>query len=126
MEATRTALEFGIAQCVPGKRIGDIGAAVQKRVEDYGFSVVRDYTGHGIGRALHEQPQVPNYGTPNTGLLLLPGMTLAIEPMVNVGTHKVEELDDEWTAVTLDRKLSAHFEHTVAITEQGPEILTRA
>src|SRR5262249_33311926 len=90
-----------------------------------GFAVVRDFVGHGIGKKLHEQPQVPNFGDPGTGMRLRPGMVLAIEPMVNVGTHQVEILDDEWTAVTLDRKLSAHFEHTVVVTENGPEVLTR-
>jgi methionyl aminopeptidase len=126
MRATRESLEKGIAASVPGNRVGHISQAVQTWAEAYGFSVVRDFVGHGIGRALHEAPQVPNYGGPNTGMQLLPGMTIAIEPMVNVGTHKVEVLDDDWTAVTLDRKLSAHFEHTIAITENGPEILTRA
>jgi methionyl aminopeptidase len=126
MKATRESLEKGIEQCKPGNRIGDISHAVQTWAEAYGFSVVRDFVGHGIGRALHEAPQVPNYGGPKTGMQLVPGMTIAIEPMINVGTHKVEVLDDDWTAVTLDRKLSAHFEHTVAITESGPEILTRA
>jgi methionyl aminopeptidase len=126
MKATRESLEKGIEQCKPGNRIGDISHAVQSWAEAYGFSVVRDFVGHGIGRALHEAPQVPNYGGPKTGMQLVPGMTIAIEPMINVGTHKVEVLDDDWTAVTLDRKLSAHFEHTVAITDRGPEILTRA
>jgi methionyl aminopeptidase len=123
---TREALMKGIAASLSGARVGHIGHAVQAHVEAAGFSVVRDYTGHGIGRALHEAPQVPNYGGPDSGMTLLPGMTIAIEPMVNVGTHKVETLDDDWTAVTLDRKLSAHFEHTIGITEQGPQILTRA
>lgn len=126
MAATRAALEQGIAASVPGARVGDISHAVQTRVESAGFSVVRDFVGHGIGRSLHEPPQIPNYGGPGTGMLLQEGMTIAIEPMVNLGTHKVEVLDDDWTAVTLDRKLSAHFEHTVAITANGPEILTRA
>ena len=110
---------------VAGNRVGDIGHAVQAHVEARGFSVVRDFVGHGIGRKLHELPQVPNFGSASTGTRLRPGMVLAIEPMVNAGTHKIEVLDDDWTAVTLDRKLSAHFEHTIVVTENGPEILTR-
>ncbi len=125
VDSTREALYLGIAQAKAGQRVGDIGHAVQRYVEERGFAVVRDFVGHGIGRKLHEQPQVPNYGLPATGMRLRPGITLAIEPMVNVGTHKVEVLEDDWTAVTLDRKLSAHFEHTVLVTENGPEILTR-
>jgi methionyl aminopeptidase len=109
----------------PGNRIGDIGAAVQQHVEARGFSVVRDFVGHGIGTQLHEAPQVPNYGEAGSGMRLRAGMVLAIEPMVNVGTPKVELLEDDWTAVTLDRKLSSHWEHTVLITDAGPEILTR-
>jgi methionyl aminopeptidase len=105
--------------------LGAIGHAVQAHVERAGFSVVRDFVGHGIGRKLHEAPQVPNFGHPDDGMKLRPGMVLAVEPMVNVGTHKVRVLDDDWTAVTEDGKLSAHFEHTIAITENGPEILTR-
>jgi methionyl aminopeptidase len=123
-EATRQALEQAILVIAPGARLGDIGAAVQQCVEPRGYSVVRDFTGHGIGRALHEAPQVPNYGRPGEGMRLLPGMALAVEPMVNAGTHEVEVLDDDWTAVTLDRKLSAHFEHTILVTEQGRDILT--
>jgi methionyl aminopeptidase len=98
---------------------------VQTLVEKRGFSVVRDFVGHGIGKKLHEQPQVPNFGEPGTGMKLRAGLVLAIEPMVNAGTHQVEVLDDEWTAVTLDGRLSAHFEHTVLVSEDGPEILTR-
>jgi methionyl aminopeptidase len=98
---------------------------VQEGVEAKGYSVVRDFTGHGIGRALHEAPQVPNYGRPGEGMKLLPGMVLAIEPMVNAGTHEVEVLEDDWTAVTLDRQLSAHFEHTILVTEGGREVLTK-
>jgi methionyl aminopeptidase len=124
MEATKDALHRGIDAMRPGNRLGDIGHAVQRHVELKGFSVVRDFVGHGIGKRLHEAPQVPNYGDPDTGMRLRPGMVLAVEPMVNVGTWKVEVLDDDWTAVTLDRKLSAHFEHTILVTEQGPEILT--
>jgi methionyl aminopeptidase len=125
IDATRESLYKGIEAMVPGNRLGDVGHAVQKHVEDRGFSVVRDFVGHGIGKALHELPQVPNFGEPGDGMRLRPGMVIALEPMVNLGTHKVEVLDDDWTAVTLDGKLSAHFEHTIAITEQGPEILTR-
>jgi len=125
IEATRESLHQGIAAVQVGNRIGDIGYAVQTLVEKRGFSVVRDFVGHGIGKKLHEQPQVPNFGERGTGMKLRPGMVLAIEPMVNAGTHKVEILDDDWTAVTLDRKLSAHFEHTVVVTENGPEVLTR-
>jgi methionyl aminopeptidase len=123
-EATRGALDKAIEAIAPGGRLGDIGAAVQQWVEARGYSVVRDFTGHGIGRALHEAPQVPNYGRAGEGMRLLPGMALAVEPMVNAGTPEVEVLEDDWTAVTLDRKLSAHFEHTVLVTEQGREILT--
>jgi methionyl aminopeptidase len=125
LEATRESLAKGIEAAVAGNRIGDIGHAVQLHVEQRGYSVVRDFVGHGIGKKLHEQPQIPNYGNPGTGRQLRPGMALAIEPMVNAGTFKVELLDDDWTAVTLDRKLSAHFEHTILVTETGPEILTR-
>jgi methionyl aminopeptidase len=125
IDATRESLAKGIEQMVAGNRLGDIGHAVQKHVEAKGFSVVRDFVGHGIGKKLHESPQVPNFGLPSTGMKLRPGYVLAIEPMVNVGTHKVEVLDDDWTAVTLDRKLSAHFEHTIVVTENGPEVLTR-
>ncbi len=124
-DATRESLYKGIEQMVPGNRLGDIGAAIQRHVEAKGYSVVRDFVGHGIGRKLHEQPQVPNFGSPNTGMKLRPGLVLAIEPMVNLGTHEVDVLDDDWTAVTLDGKLSAHFEHTILVTENGPEILTR-
>lgn len=124
MEVTRRSMEIGIEAAVPGNRVYDIGAAIQAYVEGEGFSVVRDFVGHGIGRRLHEDPQVPNYGPGGQGLRLKPGMVLAIEPMVNEGTWEIEELDDEWTAVTADRKLSAHFEHTIAITEDGPQILT--
>jgi methionyl aminopeptidase len=123
---TREALTVGIAAARAGARVGDIGHAVQSHVEGHGCSVVRDLTGHGIGRKLHEEPRVPNYGQAGTGLMLQPGMTIAIEPMVNAGTHKVVELDDEWTIVTMDHRLSAHFEHTIAITDAGEaEILTR-
>jgi methionyl aminopeptidase len=126
VDVTRRALELGIAQAVPGNRIEDIGAAVQTHVEENGFSVVRDFVGHGIGKAMHEDPPVPNFGRPGRGYRLKAGLVLAIEPMVNAGSHKVEVLEDNWTAVTIDRRLSAHFEHTVAVTENGPEILSRS
>ena len=125
LEVTRESLKRGIAAARAGNRIGDIGHAVQSYVEAQGCSVVRDLTGHGIGRKLHEEPRVPNHGDAGTGLLLKAGMTIAIEPMVNAGTHKVVELEDEWTIVTMDHALSAHFEHTIAITDGEPEILTR-
>ena len=121
---TELALANGIATATPEHRLSDISHIVQKTVESRGYSVVRDFVGHGIGTQLHEPPQVPNYGEPGFGPRLKPGMVLAIEPMVNQGTPEVEILPDGWTAVTKDRKLSAHFEHTVAITEEGPEILT--
>lgn len=119
------ALRRGVAAAVPGARLGDVGAAVQRWVEGQGCSVVRDFVGHGIGRKLHEPPQVPNYGAPGTGLRLRPGMVLAIEPMVNAGRPGVRTLDDGWTAVTEDGSLSAHFEHTVAVTEEGPVVLSQ-
>lgn len=124
LRTTRNALEAGIAQAVHGNHLGDIGYAIQKIAEDDGFSVVRDLVGHGIGREPHEEPQVPNFGRPGKGLVLQTGMVLAIEPMVNAGTANVRTLPDRWTVVTLDKKRSAHFEHTVAITEAGPRILT--
>jgi len=120
----RDALAAAVAAARPGGRIGDIGAAVQSFVEREGYSVVREFVGHGIGRRLHEPPHVPNFGRPGTGERIRPGMVLAIEPMVNAGGREVETLDDGWTAVTVDGSLSAHFEDTVAITENGPEILT--
>ncbi|WP_242346386.1 type I methionyl aminopeptidase [Anaeromyxobacter terrae] len=124
LEATRESLRRAIAAAVPEGRVGDLGAAVQACVEPQGYSVVRDFVGHGIGRRLHEAPQVPNFGTRGSGVVLRPGMVLAIEPMVNAGGRAVETLEDGWTAVTADGSLSAHFEHTVAITEDGPEVLT--
>jgi methionyl aminopeptidase len=126
VRATRDALAAGIAAAVSGGRVGDIGAAVQARAEAAGFSVVRQFVGHGIGRSLHEDPQVPNFGLPGSGSWLRPGLVLAIEPMLNAGGPDVRTLDDGWTAVTEDGSLSAHFEHTVAITDGGPEILTRS
>jgi methionyl aminopeptidase len=125
VEATRASLEAGIAQMRFGKRLGDVSNAVQRFAEGAGYSVVRDFVGHGIGRELHEEPKVPNFGPAGRGPRLRAGMVFAIEPMVNVGTADVEILDDRWTAVTADGELSCHFEHTVAITENGPEILTR-
>jgi methionyl aminopeptidase len=126
LEVTEQSLVAGIAAAVPGNHLGDIGAAVQKVVEAAGFSVVRDLVGHGIGVEFHEEPQVPNYGKPKRGLKLVPGLTLAIEPMVNVGSPQTRTLPDKWTIVTVDGSRSAHFEHTVAITEQGNRVLTAA
>lgn len=125
LEVTRVSLEKAIEQCYPGKRLGDLGHAVQHHAEAYGMGVVRDYVGHGIGARMHESPQIPNFGLSGTGALLRSGMVLAIEPMVNGGTWEVKTLSDNWTVVTLDRKYSAHFEHTVAITDDGPVILTK-
>lgn len=125
LQATQEALHCGIAYAAPGQHLTDISHAIQRHVESHGFSVVRIFVGHGIGRALHEEPQIPNFGPPGHGPVLKPGMVLAIEPMVNAGSHEVVVLEDRWTAVSQDRSLSAHFEHTVAITEDGPEILTR-
>jgi len=125
VKATRESLDRAIEKSVPGGRLSDISHAVQSWVEARGFSVVRDFVGHGIGRQLHEAPQIPNFGAPGQGPRLKPGMTLAIEPMINAGLPGVKILEDGWTAVTQDGKRSAHFEHTVAITEHGPEILTR-
>ena len=124
LDATKESLYEGIKQAQAQNRIGDIGSAVQEYVEARSYSVVRNYTGHGVGAKLHEDPSVPNYGTRGRGLKLLPGMTIAIEPMVNEGTHHTRVLGDKWTVVTLDGRLSAHFEHTVAITPDGPRILT--
>lgn len=121
---TQEALYKGIEQALPGNRLSDISHAVQKHVEQKGFSVVRDYVGHGIGSQMHEAPQIPNFGNPGHGPRLKVGMTLAIEPMVNVGGYEVKTLEDNWTVVTRDGKHSAHFEHTIAITENGPQILT--
>jgi len=125
LDVTREALFAGIEKARTGNRLSDISHAIQSYVEKHGFSVVRDYVGHGIGRKMHEDPQVPNFGRPGRGPRLEPGMTLAIEPMVNMGTHEVTTLDDNWTVVTRDGSLSAHFEHTVAITNGAAEILTR-
>jgi len=124
IDATRESLYEGIRAATAGNRIGDIGAAVQRYVEVRGYSVVRQFVGHGVGTDLHEDPSVPNFGTPGRGPRLLPGMTLAIEPMVNAGSHEVKVLGDGWTTVTKDGSLSAHFEHTIAITSDGPVIMT--
>ena len=124
LDATKESLYEGIKMALAGNRVGDIGNAVQQYVEAPSYSEVRDFVGHGVGAKLHEDPSVPNYGTPGRGVRLLPGMTIAIEPMVNEGTFEVRVLDDEWTTVTKDGKLSAHFEHTVAITPDGPKIMT--
>ena len=126
LKATEESLYEGIAQAKAGNRIGDIGNAVQRYVEARGYSVVRDFVGHGVGAKLHEEPSVPNYGTPGRGVRLLPGMTIAIEPMVNAGTYEVRVLSNDWTVVTADGKLSAHYENTILITDGEPEILTMA
>lgn len=125
VEATKRALEIGIGQARPNNNLSDISWAIQSWVEAQGFSVVRDFVGHGIGRTMHEAPEIPNFGGPHQGPLLKEGMVLAIEPMVNAGTWEVRILDNGWTAVTKDNLESAHFEHTVAITASGPEILTK-
>ena len=124
MDATRESLEEGIKAAQPGNRIGDIGAAVQTYAEARGYGVVREFVGHGVGRFLHEDPQVPNYGEPGKGHLLRPGMCIAIEPMLNIGDWHTRILDDQWTVVTADGSLSSHFEHTIAITQDGPKVLT--
>ncbi len=124
LDVTRESLERGITECRPGRRLSDVSHAIQSHVEEHGFSVVRAFVGHGIGRALHEEPQVPNFGDPGRGPQLRPGMVLAIEPMVTMGSWEVRILDDGWTAVTKDGSLAAHFEHTIAVTEGGPEVLT--
>jgi methionyl aminopeptidase len=125
VEVAENSLYKGIEEAKEGNRLSDISNAIQTYVEDNGYSVVRDYVGHGIGKKMHEDPQVPNFGQPGRGPRLKSGMVLAIEPMVNLGTFEVETLLDNWTVVTIDRKPSAHFENTVAITEEGPEILSK-
>jgi methionyl aminopeptidase len=125
LDVTRDSLARAVAACWPGRRLSDVSHAVQQHVEAHGFAVVRQFVGHGIGRDLHEDPQVPNFGEPGRGPQLKPGMVLAIEPMVTMGSWEVRVLEDRWTAVTVDGSLAAHFEHTVAVTEDGPEILTR-
>ena len=124
LKATEESLYEGIKAALAGNRIGDIGSAVQRYVEARGYGVVREFTGHGVGTKLHEDPSVPNYGTPGRGPRLIPGMTIAIEPMITMGNHRVRILDDEWTAVTVDGSLAAHYEHTVCITPDGPRIMT--
>lgn len=126
LQVTRNALDAGVAAAISGNHLGDIGAAVQAVVEAAGFSVVRDLVGHGIGTGFHEEPQVPNYGKPNRGIRLVSGLTIAIEPMVNIGKPGIRTMPDKWTVVTVDGTRSAHFEHTVAITDSGPRILTAA
>jgi methionyl aminopeptidase len=125
LRVTEESLYLGIEQAIPGNRVSDISCAVQRHVEAHGFSVVRAFVGHGIGRSLHEEPQVPNYGSPGQGPRLRSGMTLAIEPMVNAGGYEIMVLDDGWTAVAADGSLSAHFEHTVALTGTDVRILTK-
>lgn len=125
METTRRSLYAGIDAVHAGARLGDVGRAVQQVVEEQGMSVVRDYVGHGVGRELHEDPEVPNYGRAGTGLVLSEGLVIAIEPMVNAGRSAVRVLNDDWTVVTVDGSKSAHFEHTIAVTAQGPVILTQ-
>jgi methionyl aminopeptidase len=124
IRVTEECLEIGIQQCRPNGRVGDIGAAIQAHAEKFGYGIVRDYTGHGIGRNMHEAPQIPNYGRPGTREKIRPGYCFALEPMLNLGTHETRILDDKWTVVTKDGKPSAHAEHTIAVTHDGPEILT--
>jgi methionyl aminopeptidase len=126
VEVTEKSLYEGIKRALPGNRIGDISHAIQETIESAGFSVVRDFVGHGVGRALHEEPQIPNFGKKNRGVVIEEGMVLAIEPMANEGGYQVEILDDDWTVVTKDGGLSAHFEHTVWVTKKGPVILTHS
>jgi methionyl aminopeptidase len=125
VEVARESLEIGIAMVRPGATLGDVGAAIQTFVESKGCSVVRDYTGHGIGRRFHTEPSVPHYGIPGTGMMLRAGMTFTIEPMVNLGTFEIDHLDDGWTVLTRDRALSAQFEHTIVVTPGGCDVLTR-
>jgi methionyl aminopeptidase len=124
IRVTEECLELGIAECSPNKRVGDIGWAIQQHAERFGYGIVRDYTGHGIGRRMHEAPQIPNYGRPGTREKIRAGYCFAIEPMLNLGTAETRTLEDMWTVVTRDGKASAHAEHTVAVTPEGPEILT--
>ena len=126
VQTAREALEAAIELCRAGNRLGDIGHAVQSYAESRGYSVVRQFVGHGTGKQMHEDPQVPNFGSAGEGKRMKPGLVIAVEPMVNAGTPEVEVLDDNWTAVTKDRSMSAHFEHTIAVTEDGPWVLTRA
>lgn len=126
MEVTEASLYEGIAHALPGGRVGDISAAIQGYVESRGYSVVRNYVGHGVGTSLHEAPEIPNFGVSGRGVRLVPGMTIAIEPMINAGSYDVKVMPDGWTVLTSDGSLSAHFEHTVAITADGPKIMTIA
>jgi methionyl aminopeptidase len=126
LDVTRESLDKAIVQCRAGNRLGDISHAVQAHCESHGFAVVRAFVGHGIGKQLHEEPQVPNFGDPGRGPVLKAGMVLAIEPMITMGSWEVRVLEDGWTAVTLDGSLAAHFEDTIAITDEGPDVLTRA
>ncbi len=126
MDTTRESLYEGIKRACPGGRIGDISSAIQQYVESRGYSVVRKFVGHGVGTSLHEAPEVPNFGVPGRGVRLVPGMTLAIEPMINAGSYDVKTMSDGWTVLTSDGSLSAHFEHTIAITADGPVIMTEA
>ena len=126
IDTTRESLYEGIAAAVSGGRLGDIGAAIQQYVEQRGFSVVRKFVGHGVGTELHEAPEVPNFGTRGRGIRLMPGMTLAIEPMINAGHYDVKVMPDGWTVLTKDGSLSAHFEHTIVITPDGPQIMTKS
>lgn len=125
IETTEESLYLGIKAAVPGGRIGDVGHAIQKYCEERGYGVVKEYTGHGVGADMHEDPAVPNYGTPGRGVRLVPGMTIAIEPMINQGTDRIVTMPNGWTVKTADGKLSAHFEHTIAITKDGPVIMTK-
>jgi methionyl aminopeptidase len=125
VETTEQALEAAIQLCRVGSRLGDLGAAIQNYAESRGYSVVRQFVGHGVGKQMHEDPQVPNFGAAGSGKRLKAGLVIAVEPMVNAGSPDVEVLDDKWTAVTRDRAMSAHFEHTIAVTEEGPWVLTR-
>ena len=125
VRVTEECLALAIEECRPGRHLGDIGAAVQQHAEARGYSVVREYVGHGIGRRMHEDPQIPNYGKPGQGPKIKAGYVFAVEPMINLGTHHTKVLADGWTVVTLDGKPSAHSEHTIAITEAGPEVLTK-
>ncbi len=125
IQVTRDSLYKGIEQMIPGKHIGDVSAAIQEHVEKFGYNVPRKYTGHGVGKHMHEPPQVPNFGIPGQGMVLKEGMTIAIEPMVLMGTHRTRVLADQWTVISADHSLTAHYEHTVAVTANGPLILTR-
>jgi len=125
LDVTNTALEIGISKMLSGNRVGDVSSAIQKYVESFGFHVPREYTGHGVGRQMHEGPQVPNWGLPGRGMVLRPGMTIALEPMVLVGTHRTRIQPDQWTVTSMDGSLTAHTEHTVAVTDGEPRILTK-